>query len=129
MLIRTHMEELKERTNEVLYETYRTQKLALSDGTEVDGAGSPLSKFEEEKIAHEAKMAKMESEMKAVFQQKVAEKESKLKQSEDELYQRHREMKEQLEKQRLELEEKKKRLESGRPGTPEKAKKAKGLFK
>ncbi|KAJ1536262.1 hypothetical protein HK096_011664 [Nowakowskiella sp. JEL0078] len=120
------MEELKERTNEVLYETYRTQKLALSDGSEL---GSPLTKFDEEKNVHEAKMAKMENEMKAVFQQKVAEKESKLKQSEEELYQRHREMKEQLEKQRTELEEKKKRLESGRPGTPEKSKKPKGLFK
>jgi septin 7 len=30
-------------------------------------------------------MAKMEAEMKAVFQQKVSEKESKLKQSEDEV--------------------------------------------
>ena len=65
--------------------------------------------------------------MKAVFQQKVAEKEAKLKSSEDELYARHREMKEQLERQRVELEEKKKRLESGRPGTPEKTK-TKKLF-
>ena len=48
---------------------------------------SPLAKFEEEKTAHEAKMAKMESEMKAVFQQKVAEKETKLKQSEEEVKQ------------------------------------------
>jgi septin 7 len=31
-------------------------------------------------------MAKMESEMKAVFQQKVIEKETKLKQSEEEVY-------------------------------------------
>jgi septin 7 len=56
----------------------------------------------------------MESEMKLVFQQKVAEKESKLKQSEEELYARHREMKETLEKQRRELEERKTKLEMGR---------------
>ena len=69
---------------------------------------------------HEAKLAKMETEMKLVFQQKVQEKEAKLKQSEEELYARHREMKEALEKQRLDLEDKKRRIESGRPLTPEK---------
>ncbi len=69
---------------------------------------------------HEAKLAKMEAEMKMVFQQKVQEKEAKLKQSEEELYARHREMKEALEKQRLDLEDKKRRIESGRPLTPEK---------
>lgn len=48
----------------------------------------------EERVIHEQKLAKMEAEMKMVFQQKVNEKESKLKQSEEELYARHREMKE-----------------------------------
>ena len=36
-------------------------------------------------MAHEQKLSKMESEMRAVFQAKVAEKESKLKQSEVEV--------------------------------------------
>jgi hypothetical protein len=72
----------------------------------------------EERLLHEQKLAKMEAEMKMVFQQKVMEKEAKLKQSEEELYARHREMKESLEKQRLELEDKRRRLESGRPLTP-----------
>ena len=76
--------------------------------------------MQEERVMHEAKLAKMEAEMKMVFQQKVQEKEAKLKQSEEELYARHREMKEALEKQRLELEDKKRRIESGRPLTPEK---------
>ena len=74
----------------------------------------------EERALHEAKLAKMENEMKMVFQQKVNEKEAKLKQSEEELYARHRERKEALEKQRLELEDKKRRIEQGRPLTPEK---------
>jgi hypothetical protein len=68
---------------------------------------------------HDAKLAKMEAEMKGVFQVKVMEKEGRLKQSEEELYARHREMKETLEKQRLDLEEKKRRVESGRPLTPD----------
>jgi septin 7 len=74
----------------------------------------------EERSLHEQKLARMEAEMKTVFQQKVQEKEAKLKQSEEELYARHREMKEALEKQRIDLEDKKRRLESGRPLTPEK---------
>jgi hypothetical protein len=76
--------------------------------------------MQEERVLHEAKLAKMEAEMKVVFQQKVQEKEAKLKQSEEELYARHREMKESLEKQRLDLEEKKRKIENGRPLTPEK---------
>lgn len=77
--------------------------------------------MQEERVLHEAKLAKMEAEMKMVFQQKVQEKEAKLKQSEEELYARHREMKDALDKQRQDLEDKKRRIESGRPLTPEKA--------
>lgn len=82
-------------------------------------AYSPAAKMAEERALHESKLAKMEAEMKMVFQQKVNEKEAKLKQSEEELYARHRDMKDALEKQRLDLEEKKRRLESGRPLTPD----------
>jgi len=118
MLIRTHMEELKEHTSNHLYENYRSEKLSAM-GVEQDPSVfkevNPAVKQEEERALHEQKLAKMEAEMKMVFQQKVAEKESKLKVSEQELYDRHREMKEQLERQRLELEEKKQRVETGRP--------------
>jgi septin 7 len=41
--------------------------------------------MEDERIAHEQKLAKMESEMRAVFQAKVTEKEAKLKHSEAEV--------------------------------------------
>ncbi|KAJ9236725.1 hypothetical protein DTO169E5_5495 [Paecilomyces variotii] len=118
MLIRTHMEELKEHTNNVLYENYRSDKLTqmgVAQDPSVFKEVNPAVKQEEERTLHEQKLAKMEAEMKMVFQQKVQEKESKLKQSEDELYARHREMKDQLERQRQELEEKKARIESGRP--------------
>jgi hypothetical protein len=135
------MEELREYTNDVLYENWRTEKL-LSMGVAQDSSvfkevkyglliscslscltfhcGSPALRMQEERVLHEAKLAKMEAEMKMVFQQKVQEKESKLKQSEEELYARHREMKESLDKQRLDLEEKKRKIETGRPLTPEK---------
>ena len=118
MLIRTHMEELKEHTNNVLYENYRSEKLTqmgVAQDPSVFKEVNPAVKQEEERNLHEQKLAKMETEMKMVFEQKVREKESKLKQSEDELYVRHREMKEQLERQRLELEDKKNRVEMGKP--------------
>jgi len=123
MLVRTYMEELREYTNDVLYENWRTEKL-LSMGVAQDSSVfkeiNPALRMQEERVLHEAKLSKMEAEMKMVFQQKVQEKESKLKQSEEELYARHREMKESLEKQRLDLEEKKRKIENGRPLTPEK---------
>jgi len=123
MLVRTYMEELREYTNDVLYENWRTEKL-LSMGVAQDSSVfrevNPSAKMQEERILHEAKLSKMEAEMKMVFQQKVQEKESKLKQSEEELYSRHKEMKDALDKQRTDLEDKKRRIESGRPLTPEK---------
>ncbi|TIB60872.1 hypothetical protein E3P78_02979 [Wallemia ichthyophaga] len=121
MMIRTHMEELKENTG-ILYENYRSEKM-LAMGVQQDATVfkevNPTAKAVEEKTLHDAKLSKMEAEMKLVFQQKVQEKEAKLRQSEEELYARHREMKESLEKQRGELDDKRRRLESGRPLTPE----------
>lgn len=130
MLVRTHMEELREFTNDIHYENYRTEKLVglgyQQDQTvfrEID----PLAKLAEERALHEAKLVKMEQDMKNVFQQKVQEKEAKLTQSEAELYAKHKEMKDALEKQRLDLEDKKRRIEQGRPITPEKKKKGFGF--
>ncbi|CAL1695256.1 unnamed protein product [Somion occarium] len=132
MLVRTYMEELREYTNDVLYENWRTEKL-ISMGVVQDSSVfkevNPAIRIQEERVMHEAKLAKMEAEMKMVFQQKVQEKEAKLKQSEEELYARHREMKEALEKQRLDLEDKKRRIESGRPLTPEKNTRKKGFLR
>jgi septin 7 len=118
MLIRTHMEELKEHTNNVLYENYRSDKLTamgVAQDPSVFKEVNPAVKQEEERSLHEQKLQKMEMEMKQVFQQKVQEKESKLRQSEEELYARHKEMKDQLDRQRADLEEKKARVESGKP--------------
>lgn len=123
MLIRTHMEELKEHTNNTLYENYRSDKLmgmGVAQDPSVFKEVNPAVKQEEERSLHEQKLHKMELEMKMVFQQKVAEKESKLKQSEEELYARHREMRDQLIKQRTDLEDRKDRIESGRNVVEEK---------
>lgn len=114
LLVRNNLEELKETTSNVLYEKYRSEKLekmGIEQDNTVFKEFDPLTKQEEERALHEAKLAKMEAEMKAVFQHKVSEKEKKLQRSEADLFNRHGEMKAKLEKQIQMLEEKKLQLE------------------
>lgn len=128
LLIRSHLEELREKTANILYENYRTEKLSamgIQQDYSVFREVNPAMRQEEERVMHESRLARMETDMKTVFQQKVTEKEQKLKKSEAELFSRHREMKETLEKRRVELEEKKARLEMGR--IPEEKKTRKGF--
>lgn len=114
LLISQYLEELRERTNSVLYEKYRSEKLTklgIKQDNAVFKEFDPETKQKEEKQLHEAKLAKLEAEMKSVFHQKVSEKEKKLQKSEAELFARHKEMKEKLNKQLKALEEKKHQLE------------------
>ncbi|PRT52484.1 Cell division control protein 3 [Wickerhamiella sorbophila] len=121
LLVRSHLEDLREHTANALYENYRTQKM-LSMGIQQDSTVfrevNPALRQEEERAMHEQRLAKMEAEMRAVFQQKVTEKEQKLKKSEADLFARHKEIKEQLERQRAELEARKAKLEAQAPPVP-----------
>ncbi|XP_041975881.1 septin-7 isoform X3 [Aricia agestis] len=109
MVIRTHLQDLKDVTSSVHYENYRCRKLAgLShDGNphRINSNKNPLAQMEEEKRAHDLKMKKMESEMEQVFETKVREKRAKLKESEAELARRHEATRRALEAQARELEE------------------------
>ncbi|XP_040063237.1 septin-7 isoform X1 [Ixodes scapularis] len=113
MLLRTHMQDLKDITNSVHYENYRCRKLAGVGGAADPGRSNknPLAQMEEEKKEHEAKMQRMEKEMEQVFEMKVREKMHKLKESEADLQRRHEQMKKSLEQQKLELEEKRRNFE------------------
>ncbi|XP_045464622.1 septin-7 [Harmonia axyridis] len=114
MVIRTHLQDLKDVTNNVHYENYRCRKLA---GLGVDGKTNrilnknPLAQMDEEKREHDLKMKKMEAEMEQVFEMKVREKKQKLKDSEIELTRRHEATKKQLDQQTKELEEKRRQFE------------------
>ncbi|XP_067627229.1 protein peanut [Eurosta solidaginis] len=114
MVIRTHLQDLKDVTNNVHYENYRCRKLSelgLVDGKARLSNKNPLTQMEEEKREHELKMKKMEAEMEQVFDMKVKEKMQKLKDSELELARRHEERKKALELQVRELEEKRREFE------------------
>lgn len=125
LIIRHHMEDLKTKTHEILYEKYRSEKLVKELGVGAKGKkGDPLSMFDEEKKQHEEKMKKMEKEMKQVFSQKVKEKENKLAATEDKLKQEYNETKENLNKEFRELEEKKKTLEETLRAGEKKSKKS-----
>ncbi|KAK9738715.1 Septin [Popillia japonica] len=114
MVIRTHLQDLKDVTNNVHYENYRCRKLA---GLGIDGKPTrisnknPLAQMDEEKREHDLKMKKMEAEMEQVFEMKVREKKQKLKDSEAELTRRHEATKKSLEQQAKELEDKRKQFE------------------
>uniref|UniRef100_A0A673GSY9 Septin n=1 Tax=Sinocyclocheilus rhinocerous TaxID=307959 RepID=A0A673GSY9_9TELE len=121
MLIRTHMQDLKDVTNNVHYENYRSRKLAAVTCNGIDNnktkgqlTKSPLAQMEEERREHVTKMKKMEMEMEQVFEMKVKEKIQKLKDSEAELQRRHEQMKKNLEAQHKELEERRRQLEDER---------------
>jgi len=108
MLIRTHLQDLKEVTNNVHYENYRCRKLAGVAGGTVEKIPNknPLAQIEEERKEHQTKMAKMEREMEEVFERKVREKRQKLADSQADLEKRHKESKDKLESQKRELEAK-----------------------
>ncbi|XP_071785080.1 septin-7-like isoform X4 [Asterias amurensis] len=116
MLIRTHMQDLKDVTNNVHYENYRCRKLTAvtaGDSKKASKVASknPLAQFEDEKNEHEMKMKKMENEMEQVFEMKVKEKKKKLEESEKELHHRLEQMKKSLEQQRRDLEDKRRQFE------------------
>ncbi|KAJ7650957.1 Septin-domain-containing protein [Roridomyces roridus] len=113
MLVRTNLEELRAYTNQFLYERWRSVTLLARGVVQDESAfmeSDPTERLREERLIHEAKLAKMEGVMKQVFQEKVEMQEKKLKQSEVELYARHKEIKDGLDRQWAQLIEKKNRL-------------------
>lgn len=113
MMIKTHLQDLKDVTNNILYENYRCRKLGGTEFAKQQRSlnKNPLAQMEEEKREHSMKMKKMEAEMEQVFESKVREKRQKLKESEADLERRHEQMKKQLDAQIKELEEKRNQLE------------------
>ncbi len=115
MLVRSYMEELREKTVNILYENYRRERLT-SLGIEQDDTVfrefNPQKKKQQEEELHQMKLKKMEAEMKKVFEKKVKDKEDKLTKSESDLFAKHQEMKNKLNREIKELQNKKAALEA-----------------
>lgn len=106
MLIRTHMQDLKDVTNNVHYENYRYKKLlnVAGDKVKLPNNKNPFQQLDDERKESELRLQKMKAEMEAVFEQKVKEKISRLKESEASLEKQQETMRSSLEKEEKELE-------------------------
>ncbi|XP_046864598.1 LOW QUALITY PROTEIN: septin-7-like [Xenia sp. Carnegie-2017] len=117
MLIRTHMQDLKDVTNDVHYENFRCKRLAtVTVGsptvTSRRSLGlSPLEQLEAERKERESKISKTESEMEQVFETKVKEKRKKLKEMEAEFTKKHEQSRLSNEVLQKEINEKRLRFE------------------
>lgn len=106
LFVRTHMQNLKDKTNYQHYEMYRCRKLSgLGMDERRISNKNPMAQMEEERRNHDAKLKRMEQEMEQVFEMKIREKLQKLQDSEAELERRNEQMIAALEFQRRELEE------------------------
>jgi len=115
MLIRTHLQDLKDMTNSVHYENFRCRKLAGVAGVNNKMFNkNPLAMIEEEQKEHVNKLGKMEREMEEVFERKVREKKQKLSDNETDLERRQSESTARLEQLKKELIEKKSAFEAER---------------
>ncbi|OQR78827.1 septin-7-like [Tropilaelaps mercedesae] len=117
VLIRSHMQDLKEVTHNCHYEHFRVRKLTGGACAPPEGGASnknPLAQMEEEKKEHDVKVDKMRQEMETVFAMKVKEKLQKLEDNEMERARRHEQQMKSLEQQRAELEERERNFERER---------------
>lgn len=115
LLIRTHMQDLKDVTNNELYENYRYQKLAAVTSVTMDNKlaasnRNPLAQFDVEKKEHQEKLKNMKAGMEHVMEEKVREKMSKMDDQKNELKAKHDQALKHLDKMRKDLESKKKEL-------------------
>merc|ERR1712002_6683 len=118
-LIRTHMQDLIDETNDVHYENYRRDRLSVltGGGASITSATlniNPMEQIEREREDQEKKLQKMEQEMEQVFDMKVKEKKKKLNDSALEFNRKFDVTMRTLEQSKKEIEEKRKKFEQER---------------
>lgn len=114
MLIRTNMEDMREKTHSRHYELYRQKRLEQMGFTDVDSDNKPVSfqqTFEAKRTNHLAELQQKEDEMRQVFVQRVKEKEAELKENEKELQGKFDKLKKDHAEEKRKLEEARKKLE------------------
>uniref|UniRef100_A0A6B2EIE0 Septin n=1 Tax=Phlebotomus kandelakii TaxID=1109342 RepID=A0A6B2EIE0_9DIPT len=114
MLIRTNMEDMREKTHTRHYELYRQKRLEQMGFTDVDSDNKPVSfqqTFEAKRSNHLAELQQKEDEMRQMFVVRVKEKEAELKDSEKDLHAKFDKLKKDHAEEKRKLEESRKKLE------------------
>nr|VZI07597.1 unnamed protein product [Spirometra erinaceieuropaei] len=109
MLLRVNMEDLRERTHVVHYETYRKQRLTEM-GFRDDEKISLQETYEKRRELQRKELKQKEEEMRQMFVQRVKDKEQVLKESERELQAKFDAIKKQHAEEKKKLEEKRRIL-------------------
>lgn len=85
MLIRTNMEDMREKTHSRHYELFRKKRLEQMGFSDVDADNKPVSfqqTFETKRSNHLQELQQKEDEMRQMFVLRVKEKEAELKEAE-----------------------------------------------
>ncbi|KAG8225029.1 hypothetical protein J437_LFUL000006 [Ladona fulva] len=114
MLIRTNMEDMREKTHCKHYELYRKKRLEQMGFSDVDSDNKPVSfqqTFEQKRSNHLLELQQKEDEMRQMFVVRVREKEGELKESEKELHAKFDKLKKDHTEEKKKLEDSRKKLE------------------
>nr|CAH7726109.1 unnamed protein product [Callosobruchus chinensis] len=114
MLIRTNMEDMREKTHCRHYELYRKKRLEQMGFSDVDADNKPVSfqqTFEAKRSNHLQELQQKEDEMRQMFVVRVKEKEAELKEAEKELHAKFEKLKKDHTEERKKIEESRKKLE------------------
>ncbi|XP_019874770.2 septin-2-like [Aethina tumida] len=114
MLIRTNMEDMREKTHCKHYELYRKRRLEQMGFSDVDADNKPVSfqqTFEAKRTNHLQELQQKEDEMRQMFVVRVKEKEAELKEAEKELHAKFDKLKKDHTDEKKKIEEQRKKLE------------------
>ncbi|OWR41922.1 septin-2 [Danaus plexippus] len=114
MLIRTNMEDMRDKTHARHYELYRRRRLAQMGFSDVDADNKPVSfqqTFEQKRSAHLLELQQKADEVRQMFVQRVKEKEAELKEAEKELHAKFDKLKKEHTEEKKRLEELRKKIE------------------
>jgi len=117
MLIRTNMEDMREKTHGTHYELYRRrclQQMGFSDVGEDNQPRSFQESFEQKREQHRAELQRKEEEMRQSFVLRVKDKETELKEVEKELYTKYDKLKREHAEDKRRYEEQRKRVDEER---------------
>lgn len=114
MLLRTNMEDLREKTHSQHYELYRQKRLQEMGFTDVSADNRPISAqetYEQKRQDHLREMQAKEEQMRQMFVQKVKDKEAELKSAEQKLHDEFERLRRQNAEEKRQLDDKKRQLE------------------